>query len=658
MAAAPSARAGRLWKSKADFFRPFRLATVNPPDESAGVFDPSLCDHEFQDADIQDLNASLVTLISLFPQVQPEVFREMLLSISDESRLQLVTEHLLQRQAKWVRGRYRTSTAAFQGNPANAPTTAGSTEAASGGDVGLSHHDMFRSISYQKAAKQVLYQEFKTLSHSTIKGVLAERNFSYTRSRPVLQQIASRSWSFPLSGLWSRWSSSQARSNHPFILRLTDDIIEARPRVVVKKTGSDELDRELYELFVADDYAKQRDEQILADFAAASLINTAEAAEANALFDCECCFDSIPFEKVSACDALSHILCLECVRRTASEAVYGQGWAKTVDLHRGTLRCFAPTSQGCDGCLPPEMVRRALLNGGSERIDDPWQNFQAKLTTDTITQSGISLHRCPFCEYAEVDEIPRPQLRQPLAIWHHIGSRSTVLPRLILLVFLGSLMVFTVPITALLSLGYILTRYSPLEVRVLQRSWTRVFKYRGSTRFSCRNPRCLKASCFRCRAMWRDPHTCFESEKTSLRTALEASATAAIKRTCPRCLLSFVKSSGCNKLVCNCGYTMCYICRQQITSKEGYAHFCQHFRPHGGRCTECERCDLYGDEDEDASIRQAIDAAERAWKENQNGKEVVDDQLTQLMMESVAGHRHGETWIERFLDAILDACLV
>jgi hypothetical protein len=172
----------------------------------------------------------------------------------------------------------------------------------------------------------------------------------------------------------------------------------------------------------------------------------------------------------------------------------------------------------------------------------------------------------------------------------------------------------------------------------------------------------------RCSALWRDPHTCFESEKTSLRTAIEASATAAIKRTCPRCLLSFVKDSGCNKMVCNCGYAMCYICRQEITAREGYAHFCQHFRPAGGRCTECHKCDLYGDEDEEKSIRMAVEEAEKAWREKDSGEGkdgvdgpaaavALDDEATKRMLEDVVGGSKGiGAVMERWLDAIVEAC--
>ena len=99
---------------------------------------------------------------------------------------------------------------------------------------------------------------------------------------------------------------------------------------------------------------------------------------------------------------------------------------------------------------------------------------------------------------------------------------------------------------------------------------------------------------------------------------------------------------------------MCYVCRQEITSKEGYGHFCQHFRPNGGRCIECDRCDLYGDEDEEAAIRKAAEEAERMWREKE-GKREGDERATQAMVEALVGQARTASLWERALDAVVDA---
>ena len=100
----------------------------------------------------------------------------------------------------------------------------------------------------------------------------------------------------------------------------------------------------------------------------------------------------------------------------------------------------------------------------------------------------------------------------------------------------------------------------------------------------------------------------------------------AVKRVCPKCNASFVKTAGCNKMTCQCGYKMCYVCRKDIGGKEGgdagYQHFCQHFRPEGdGRpCNSCNKCNLWQKEDTDDLLQKAKEEAERKWKEVEHRK--------------------------------------
>src|SRR5437879_1064547 len=56
-----------------------------------------------------------------------------------------------------------------------------------------------------------------------------------------------------------------------------------------------------------------------------------------------------------------------------------------------------------------------------------------------------------------------------------------------------------------------------------------------------------------------------------------------------------------------------YVCRAEIGS-ESYKHFCQHFRQVPGTpCDECDRCDLYVQEDEAAAIDHAAEKAEAEY---------------------------------------------
>lgn len=647
-------RAGRLWKSKADFFKPFRSAASEVGENITPLYDPALA-HQIKDEeepDLKDLNAALAALVDVFPDIQPEVFREMLLNVSEESRLQIVTEQLLKKKAKFVGGRFR------PGRDKAAVPTKGTSDGSSaskqdrnGDDHALPIEETFRGESYRKAAKQLLYQEFKNLSHSTVRGVMAENNYSYTRSRLTLQQLAAKSWRFSFSAFWTKKTSGGAEIDHPGLVWQGDTSLGLIASPAVKRTGSTSLDQELHDLLVQPLLTRQKEEQLATDHAYANQVNDAEAEELGDVYDCECCYSSASFERIAVCDDGCHYLCFDCVRRTTNEAVYGQGWARSADLEKTTVRCFASTSEDCHGSLPADNVIRALRDHTG--TDDIWLEFQKRATSEALVKSRVPLQRCPFCVYGEVDETPAFKIRSARQMWHHLSTKATPGFQLTVLVALLTSILLTVPVILLASTIYLTVLTIPGISQIFAASWTRIHKSRQTLRFHCLNPTCSRTSCTRCHAIWRDPHTCFDTERTSLRTAIESSATAAIKRTCPKCLLSFVKSSGCNKLVCNCGYTMCYTCRQEITTKEGYGHFCQHFRPSGGRCGECDRCDLYGDEDEEGAIRRAAETAEKAWREKEGGDGT--EETAKAMVDAlvgVKGRRRWEVWLDACVDLV------
>lgn len=359
----------RLWKSKADFFRPFRTAAAEAGENIAPLYDPAVHPTEPEEPNLQDLNAALAALIDVFPGVEPEVFREMLLGVSPESRLQIVTEQLLSKKAKWVRGRFRApprADAATASGRRQDPKPEGSST--------LAEEDTFRSDGYKKAVKQVLYQEFKSLSHSSVRAVLAEQNFSYSLSRPILQQLSTRSWRFSLSSLWTKRTASTSAGDHPFVIWPATSIEDRHAVPSVRRTGSAQLDRELYDLFVTQIVTSKREAQLEEDLAVASALNEQEAEEAEALFDCECCFGSVLWESIATCNDDCHQLCFDCIRRTVSEALFGQGWARTVSLEHSSVRCFAPTMHACSGVIPPDLLRRALSAGGQR--EDLWSDLQ------------------------------------------------------------------------------------------------------------------------------------------------------------------------------------------------------------------------------------------------------------------------------------------
>ncbi|KAL8824549.1 MAG: hypothetical protein Q9191_004974 [Dirinaria sp. TL-2023a] len=559
---------------------------------------------------VDELNRCLRTLTILFPRIQPEVFRELLLPYIGRSQLEIVTEWLLKDQDKYVRGRWRPP--GGTGNPVGQSS-----------ELRVPRQDEFRSEGYRKAVKAALRKEFKGLSKSSIDAVLAEKNHCYTLARPTLQEIAAKSWRYSISTFFARWNKypRAAQEEHPMLIKVKESE-QTTPTFRLKESGNVELDHELYLTVLAPVLEKARTTQAAIDWELSLCVNEMEAQDARAFYECECCFSDTTFEQMATCTAGSHVICFHCLRHAVNEAIFGQGWGKNIDHDQARIKCIAPTAgESCNGCVPQAIVKRAIIQdkGGP----DIWKTLENRLTSEALFKAQIPLIHCPFCSYAELDDLYLPpsfikyklNLSQPLTTLFLTFLTINFLP----LLFLYSLLchyitAFKLPtLSALIATSLIhLTRRKHL-----------------SARFQCRSPSCSKASCLHCHKEWHDPHKCYESATLSLRTTIEAARTAALKRTCPRCGLGFIKENGCNKMTCVCGYVMCYICRQGLLAKgaaaagpEGvrgvYEHFCQHFRPAGGgRCAQCEKCDLYKSEDEEGVVKRAGELAEREWRERE-----------------------------------------
>ncbi|KAF2145282.1 uncharacterized protein K452DRAFT_349516 [Aplosporella prunicola CBS 121167] len=588
------------------------LSPSDPPRYQPG--DTAVEPEEPEEPALQELNASLDLLTTIFPDVQAEVFREMLTSFSEESRLEVVTEAMLRHPDKWVRGRRRTSATADQDEPSQTDADR----------MALSPEDKFRNNSYKLAVKEAMYQEFKGLSHSTIKAVLAEYNYSYTRARPTLLSLASKSWRLSITSFFTR-RKPPSSTDHPLVVWRKPDPKTGRPAVPgLVPTKSTELNRELHETLVAPVLAKQKSEQLAQDRALAEELNDEEAEAAGEMYDCECCFTPSAFENMSACDTNGHWICFRCIRYSISEALFGQGWARSINPDRLTLVCIAPVADGvsnCQGCLPRFSIERAFADDkdGAATL----RKLEERAATEALLKSQLPLIRCPFCAYAEVDDAQLSSHSWKLKAGPLLLLRLLLLSALLSPFLRHVLFLAAAPVLAVLASAYLfpsLVPHLPLSARLLA-SRTRVARKRRGLKFLCASPLCQRASCLACQKAWRDPHACHESALQSLRAHVENAVSEAAKRTCPQCNLSFVKGSGCNKLTCPCGYAMCYVCRQRIGPGDGYAHFCQHFREAGrGRCAECEKCDLWKEGDEDAVLREVALSAEEQWRGSKEGK--------------------------------------
>lgn len=623
-------------------------------------------DPESSDSDLRDLNAALQTLVDIFPDLQPEVFREMLASLGPESRVAVVTEQLLRNGTKWTRGRYRMPAEQEQQHAGTrrykyrSPESTKDTRGAP-----LTNEDKFRSRGYKEAAKEALYAEFKGLSRSTVRAVLAEYNWSYTQARPTLLMLSSQSWRSSITNFFLRRKAPSA-NHHPLVMWLAPDAKTGRGRQpLLVKTKSLELDRELYETLIVPEMEKQRKEQERQDFALALEWNETEAETAGEMYECECCFIPSTLQQMATCDVEGHYLCFRCIRHAINAALYDQGWARNIHADRCTIKCIAPITDGiedCSGCIPLSFVKRALFEEPDGR--DAYQKLQERFSNEAMLKSQLPLVRCPFCPYAEVDDLALPsanlltslRLRKEPVIFASVSLFQVLCFQAfrILMFFAALFLAFIVVINGILPNPF------PLLAPV-QRALRRVHLKRRGLRFQCLSPACGRPSCLSCSAPWHDPHTCYSSQLTSLRLALERATTDAIKRTCPKCAMSFVKSGGCNKLVCTCGYSMCYVCREGLAGV-GYQHFCQHFRAvPGSKCTECDKCDLYRVEDEEIVIEKAKESAEKEWwaRQGNGSQEGLKERAGRQRVGAQSGRRrwiqwHDVTgWIEGLVEGVV-----
>ncbi|KAH8735692.1 hypothetical protein BGZ61DRAFT_440720 [Ilyonectria robusta] len=573
--------------------------------------------------DLRELNSSLEALAAIFPDIQIEVFRELLSNFDGESRLALVADALLKNRATWVKGRWRVDKDA-QGEAV--PKT-----------------EVFRSKEYKKAVQTLAWHEFKGLSRSTINAVLAEFNYSYLEARRTLVTLSSKSWRFTISSLFFRRKpiATGEAENHPLVSWRSTGRGSIIP--TIRATGSPELDRELYKTLVVPLKERDREQRETKDRGLAFLLNNEEAEEAEATHECVCCFISAAFEEFTHCNRDGHMICFRCVQHSIKEAIFGQGWNSSINPETGTLKCLSVDGDGCPGHIPAEHIRRAMEEEkmGAEIL----HKLDRRLAEHSLLASKLPLVRCPFCDYAEIDDMYTPSHEATLRI-----NATSIYNLFFLMLCIGTLP-FVFPIVFISSIICLLLSTRQSFGDYISMEWsgalTRHRRRRRGLKFTCQSPECKRVSCLSCTKSWHDIHVCNESSLVALRTQVEQAMSMAIKRVCPRCNTSFVKNAGCNKLTCPCGYKMCYVCRADL-SDEGYRHFCDHFRPDGDPtpCTECERCNLWESEDTEEVLQAAREEAERKWKDMEN-RELSGTE--RAFLETGVAAQRGDVSVERIL---------
>lgn len=353
---------------------------------------------------------------------------------------------------------------------------------------------------------------------------MIENNHDYLRSRATLAEIASKSWRFSISTLFRRKR-----------LEIANSIPEAR------STGCEELDAELralgkdrIEAQIAEDQKRMKDFLIntAREFPdllciVSALLDEAEHAAASELVGCETCYGDYTWNEIAAC-SVGHFICYGCLTRSVQEILYGQG--QNMVGAKSSIRCIsAAASPACDACIPPEILARVIS-------EDMLRAMEEKAATENLDRSGMNLIRCPFCSYAEVDELQPYRIRE----WAKICVMVVLLlfyvytPASIILAFM-----FTFFSTYLLTL--FLPRVSnavvldTVEFFSLHKHWhnavRRIQLKRRGALFKCCNGRCKRESCIQCCKEWSAFHRCYEKEEDSVRVYVEKAMANAVKRT-------------------------------------------------------------------------------------------------------------------------------
>jgi len=121
---------------------------------------------------------------------------------------------------------------------------------------------------------------------------------------------------------------------------------------------------------------------------------------------------------------------------------------------------------------------------------------------------------------------------------------------------------------------------------------------------------CRHESCRKCGKESHIPLRCDEvvqkqQREDEGRLKVEEALAEAKIRKCPKCTTPFVKSDGCNKIICRCGAKICYICQAELDKENPYSHFSD------------SKCVMYSnvEEDDQRAMREAGLTAAQAYRQ-------------------------------------------
>ncbi|KAG0226932.1 hypothetical protein BGW42_003286 [Actinomortierella wolfii] len=409
--------------------------------------------------------------------------------------------------------------------------------------------EYIRSPEYIQSVRRQLYNAFPKIWKSTIKAVMAENNFDYLRTYDRLVQLEAEN-------SWSRWLS---------------DVFSFIQRAKVTKSHEDPLEfLEDLALF----HRRAREQQSAEDEAIAREINATEYSIHGQTIECGCCFSDFCFEEMASCQD-GHLFCKECIRRYVQEGLFGQGDLSGGQGRRGgsvahAIRCIE--SSGCQALFSEAMLEWAL----TPELYEQYTRFAFQAD---LERSGLDMVRCPFCDYAEVDEplrvvwLPWQRKLRTSANGNTVFNVSNftllmhfLVPLVSAATFLVGFLVHTLVLVLMLLpllLALVPMTFMREHMQSIVDGMVRNIQIRRRGQaFHCKA--CGRTSCLNCSQERKPFHKCHENLADGLRLQVEKAMTEAVKRT---------------------------------------------FRAISGPCTQCQKCDLYMVEKDEEAAKKAAKVA-------------------------------------------------
>eukprot|EP00397_Hematodinium_sp_SG-2012_P014738 GEMP01014995.1.p1 GENE.GEMP01014995.1~~GEMP01014995.1.p1 ORF type:complete len:558 (+),score=107.23 GEMP01014995.1:230-1903(+) len=439
----------------------------------------------------------------------------------------------------------------------------------------LARVDLFRPPEFQNALRNTMLNRYPMLWSGSVEQVLIEKNYDPDNCIRILDALDRKR----VPGWFDWWERGYREVPHANMLH-----------------------KELQRIQVAHDRAYARE------------LNQKEYELSGNAAECACCFSGVPYEDIAPCSE-GHLFCSDCIQRFVTNLTQGSFGTKATERHIGGPKCFS--TEECEGVIE----RKYLSEGQLVEIDE----FMLKQCFNASARRDLDLTLCYYCG---------DQTRPPRTPTQILMEQKQVALWLALVAFIvARFIVLRLYIGIAEAVGVLFCYCAYSSNMVLRRAileWAeKLGGNENSTYVRCVNPSCSVEFCKTCsgEADHNFPHLCYDGVPDDCTIeAFMAYVGCAMSRiavrVCPKCMLQFQKEDGCNRMRCQCGYEMCYLCRREVTD---YKHFCEHFRTvMGAQCSECNKCELWRAEDGPNVVQAAREAASLFLQRHPNLRSLIN----------------------------------